>query len=328
MRTRTTFLVMLGLSVLSMSVYAQDPADVLNFDETAEGPWSDIEKTTLTIPKVSSGQIQLDGAVSTGEYGGFEGIPVVPGENAWILNYASVNKDWQSPEDTSFTFYLAYDEDFLYVGLDVKDDVVRSNDPPGSFWKDDAMEIMVDPLNTRYDVNYDSTENFFGGHSYFNYQGLFSEWENDARRDAVRWSSLADWEYGEDKQVFGFGQETEGGYVTEVKMHKVMFVDPIATDFAWAEGQDMGFNIGLDDDDGEDLALQYWWANRIRAQGYNEEESWNWSEEEVENREFLNPDVSWYPFIIDANGRLTPGGMGEIILGPAGTTSIQEWSLF
>ncbi len=327
MNKKTIVLPILFLSIINLPALAQNPSDVLNFDETAEGPWSDIAKTTLTIPKVANGQVKLDGTLTSGEYGGFAGVPVVPGAGAWILAYAQ-EKDWKSAADSSFTFYLAYDDNYLYIGIDVKDDVVRSNDPPAQFWKDDACELLIDPLNTHYDRNTDSTESFFGGHIYFNWEGKFSEWENDAPRTTIRWSTLAEWSYGEDKEVYGFGKEKAGGYVTEIKLHKTTLVDP-QSDFKWQEGQMMGFNIGLDDDDGADLALQYWWANRIRAKGYNEEEALNnWTPEEIARKDFLNPDITFYELGIDANGRLTPGGAGEIKLGPAGITTVGEWSLF
>jgi hypothetical protein len=321
---RCSILLIACVSLFSLPAIGQ--VDVINFDVTSEGPWSDVEATTITIPKVNSGQVNLNGDVSSAEYGGFQGITVNPGENAWILDYAH-QKNWEGPEDSSFTFYLAYDDDFLYVGVDVKDDVIRSNDPPAAFWKDDAVEIIVEPLNTRFDSNIDSTNNFFGGHCYFNWEGAFSEWENGERRDAVRWASLADWAYGEDAEVFAVGKQTSTGYVVEIKMHKVMFVDPVE-DFQWQEGQDMAFNIGLDDDDGADLALQYFWANRVRAKGFNQDTMWDWTDEEIANRDYLNPDITWYTLGVDAGGRLTSGGAGEIILGPMGTTQVQEWSLF
>ncbi len=131
-------------------------SQVLDFDETSEGPWSDIDATTLTVPKVVNDSVQLDGIISPGEYGDFEPISVIPGENAWILNYPTV-KEWDSPEDTSFTFYLAYDDNYLYIAVDAKDDVVRSNDENPRFWSDDAIELLVDPTNTDFDYNWDST---------------------------------------------------------------------------------------------------------------------------------------------------------------------------
>ena len=90
--------------------------DIFDFDESEEGAWSDIDLTTLTVPLVADGSIQLDGSSSSAEYGSFEGRTVSPGSpdgsvgNAWILGYA-INKDWQGADDSEFTFYLAHDTD-------------------------------------------------------------------------------------------------------------------------------------------------------------------------------------------------------------------------
>jgi cellulose/xylan binding protein with CBM9 domain len=320
--------ILIASFLLCVSSMAQDTDYVANFDETSEGPWSDIEKTTLTIPKVANGSITLDGDVDSGEFGGFEAIDVIPDKSAWILAYAA-EKNWESEEDSSFSFHMAYDDDFLYVGVNVKDDVVRSNDPNAAFWKDDAIEIIMDPLNTRFDENTDSSDNFFGGHCYVNYEGRFSAWDDDANmrgEPLTRWSSLVEWEYGEDKQIYGVGKETETGWSMEVKFHKETLIDPLS-DFKWQEGQDMAFNIGIDDDDGADLAIQYFWANRIRAIGFTEEESWNWTEEEIANGDHLDPDITFYEIGIDANGRLSRSGTGEIILG-AEATKVPAWSLY
>ncbi|MGB1518643.1 MAG: hypothetical protein ACPHDL_00810, partial [Limisphaerales bacterium] len=73
-------------------------AQVLNFDVTAEGPWSDIDRTTLTVPMVPDGSVSMDGKASSSEYGGFEGVPVIPGENAWILNFPG-DRDWTDAND-------------------------------------------------------------------------------------------------------------------------------------------------------------------------------------------------------------------------------------
>ncbi|MEW6239158.1 MAG: sugar-binding protein [Candidatus Omnitrophota bacterium] len=314
------------------SAQSQNPQDVLNFDETLEGPWSDIAKTTISIPKVANGSVKLDGAVSSVEYGGFQAIPVEPGVNAWILNFATT-KDWKSQDDSSFSFYAAYDDNFLYVGVDVKDDVVRSNDPNAQFWKDDAVEILIDPLNTRYDYNYDSTNNYYGGHVYFNYEGRFSPWDDSAgipRAGQTLWSSLAEWYYGEDKEVYGFGKESANGWIMEMKFHKMNFEDP-ESDFKWVKGEDIAFNIGLDDDDGADLALQYWWANRARAKGANpDSDLWGLlTEEEINSKAYLDPNSSaaLWDVGIDAAGRLSPAGAGVFILGEM-AAPVREWNLY
>lgn len=58
--------------------------DIFDFDQKAEGPWSDIENTTSVAPKVPNDSIVLDGNVSPEEYGGFAGTTVIGGIHGHI----------------------------------------------------------------------------------------------------------------------------------------------------------------------------------------------------------------------------------------------------
>lgn len=332
--------ILAALVCMSMSATAQTVDEMidafLNFDATAEGPWSDVEQTTTTVPKVGNASVTLDGAVSSGEYGGFEGIEVVPGMNAWILGFASA-KNWEGPDDNSFTFYLAYDDDNLYLGVTVKDDVVRSNDPPASFWKDDAIEIVMDPSNSRFDYNTDTVNNLYGGHCYFNWEGLISAFDYDngiplnvgsAEAPTFRWGGASEWSYAEDGDIYGIGVETADGWAVEVRIGKSTLEDPEAG-VTLTPGTIMAFNLGVDDDDGADLAIQYFWANRVRAIGATpDDENWDLlTEEEIANKDYLVPgaDAAFWEVGINDNGRLSRAGGGDIILGEA--TGIKDWQL-
>ena len=307
-----------------------------DFDPTATGPWSDVEHTTVTVPQVIDGSITLDGKPNEAEYGGFEGVEVIPVENAWVLDFPG-DRQWDGPDDSSFTFWLAHDTDFLYVGVDVKDDIVNSDDDNGAFWKDDAIEIVTDVWNDNYDNNTDASNDTHGGHNYVNYEGRFSAWDDEG--EAItnpRWSSGVDWTYGEEGDIFGFGEETETGWNMEVRFHKRLFEDPEA-EIKLEEGATMGFNIGLDDDDKfgpgpngdgsrtQDLELQYFWSNRERFLGWNADtDDGFFTEEEIAESfqnlyngdvfddENLSLDFEWG---INGAGRLSHGGTGEIIFG-------------
>src|ERR1051325_6427072 len=161
------------------SIALGQPFDIMSFDPTSTGPWSERGKTTLTVPKVPNGSIKLDGNVTSQEYGDSTGTTVTPGVNAWILDFPA-DRAWDGPADSSFTFFLAHDDDYFYVGVNVKDDVLNSDDPNGSFWKDDAIEIVVDALNDRFDNNTDNSNDPYGGHNYVNFQGRFSAWDEAA----------------------------------------------------------------------------------------------------------------------------------------------------
>lgn len=311
--------------------------DILDFDPTAQGPWSDIENTTVTVPQVANGSISLDGKPGNAEYGGFEGVTVNPGENAWILDFPG-DRQWDGPDDSSFTFWLAHDDDFFYVGVDVKDDVVVSDDSNDQFWKDDAIEIVTDVWNDNYDNNTDSSMDAYGGHSYANFEGRFSRWDDELEEiQGTTWSTaIDDWTYGDtpEDDISGFGEATDTGWTMEMRFRKRLFEDPDA-EIELVEGATMGFNIGLDDDDkfgpgaegdgtrSQDLEIQYFWANRQRFFNWNElEDDGFFTDEQIAdsferlgNDDFDLGELGFLDVGINSTGRLSHGGAGEIVFG-------------
>ncbi len=296
--------------------------DITTFDTTSAGPWSQNAATTLMVPKVANGSIQLDGAVSASEYGNFPKANVTPGVNAWILDFPE-DRTWNDEADSSFDFWLAHDDDNFYVGVHVKDDVVNSDDPNNAFWKDDSIEIVVDALYDRFDNNTDNSQDPVGGHSYLNYQGKFSAWDDAAGAiSGQSWATSVPWKYGASEDIYGVGKEVAGGWQLEVRFRKRLFEDATAGN-RLRNGYRMGFNIGLDDDDKQgpgangsgartqDLELQYFWANRARRVGLNAELLASLSDEDKLTRNWL---IS-LPTAIDSGGRLSHGGSGELIFG-------------
>lgn len=314
---------MLALTLINSTIVKAQVYDIFEFDEAEEGPWSDIENTTLTVPMVADGSITLDGMPSSEEYGKFEGVYISPGTpdgdvgNAWILSFAQ-DKGWDGPADSSFTFYLAHDTDFLYVGVDVLDDEVVSNDPNPSFWKDDAIEIIIDANNDRANVNTDQATEFFndyGGHNYVNYEGRFSRWDDETDERFDGWANADDWEWGEDQEIWGNGGTTDTGWAMEAKFHKSQFEDPDGGG-PIEIGDRIGFNIGMDDDDGSDLQIQYWWANRLRPLDFDAIA--------LEDGDTIDDFLPMDDWVIDAAGRLSHGGTGEIIFGGPSQTPLEQ----
>lgn len=298
------------------------PFDITTFDPAATGPWSEVGRTTLMVPKVANGSIQLDGAASDAEYGGFSPVTVTPGVNAWILNWPE-DRVWDGANDSSFQYWLAHDDSYFYVGVKVSDDVVTSDDPNGAFWKDDAIEIVVDALADRFDNNTDNSKDPVGGHCYVNYQGRFSSWDESANAIGNQtWSTSVPWSYGQNGEVFGTGKAVAGGWQMEVRLKKTLFEDATAGNHL-RNGYRMGFNIGLDDDDKhgpglsgdasrtQDLELQYFWANRQRRKGYTAEYLAGLSAEERASKDHLQN----LELVIDGDGRLSHAGAGEILFG-------------
>ena len=319
----------LALALGPVALVAQ-PFDVSSFDVTSTGPWSDLGKTTLMVPKVPNGSIKLDAAPSSQEYGGFQGITITPGTNAWILDFPA-DRAWDGPADSSFTYWLAHDDNNLYIGVSAKDDILNSDDPPASFWNDDAIEIVVDALADRLDNNTDTSKDAVGGHSYFNYLGRFSAWDDTANAIGANsvWATGVNWTYGTNGDVYAIGSPVAGGWNLQVRLNKRLFQDATAGNVL-KNGYRMGFNIGLDDDDkhgpglngdksrGQDLELQYFWANRQRRIGYTADYLAALTPDQKAAKVWLldpNTDPNGLPLGIDSNGRLSHGGTGEIIFG-------------
>lgn len=313
--------------VLSIGAWGQD-FDVLEFDSTSAGPWSDISKTITGVAKVANDSIIVDGKFTSAEYGGIGGVNVTPGVNAWILDFPG-DRQWDDAADSSFTFWLAHDDSYFYVAVRARDDVVNSDDLNHEFWKDDAIEIVTDVFNDRFDINTDQSNDLFGGHNYVNYLGRFSRW-NDETNERIEgiWTTGVEWTYGEEGDIWGIGGEVEGGWEMEVRFHKRMFESPEVGN-QLRHGARMGFNIGLDDDDQfgpgtngdasrtQDLELQYFWANRERTLEWNEDarDEYVSFEGELSLAYFLWETDPFYDRGINSRGRLTHGGTGEIIFG-------------
>ncbi len=322
MKTRFCSSLVFVISVLASRLTLAQPFDIFTFDPTSTGPWSEVGRTTLMVPKVPNGSVVLDGAASTQEYGGFDAITVEPGVNAWILDFPD-DRTWDGTNDSTFTYWLAHDDDNFYVGVHVRDDVVNSDDPNNSFWKDDAIEIVVDALTDRFDNNTDTSQDPVGGHCYVNFQGRFSAWdEATGTIGAQTWAKAVNWKYGTNDDVYGVGKQVTGGWQMEVRFRKRLFEDATAGN-KLKNGYRMGFNIGLDDDDKkgqgvngdksrtQDLEVQYFWANRQRRQGYTADYLASLTPEQKATKPWL-VDLT---LGIDSPGRLAHGGTGEILFG-------------
>ena len=235
---------------------------------------------------------------------------------------------------------------FFYIGVVGTDDIVNIDQTPANAWRDDAIEIIIDGMNDGYDVNTDSSQDEYGGHIYATYEGGFSPWDPETEQldPSLRFSSVVDWTYGEDKDVFVVGKEESPGWKLEMKMSKKLFENPDVGN-KLDDGYEMGFNIGVDDDDmhyeggdGYTMEIQYFWANRIRPLGYDpailvwdvgeNDGAWYDTMDELiaemeANPNYLQDNFDW---AINSDGRLSHGGTGKVIF--AAGTDVTSWSLY
>ena len=324
---KRSYLPVLFASVFLPTLAQAQEFDVTTFDPTSTGVWSSPNSTFLMVPKVANDSVNLDGAATSAEYGGFVGVQVSPGNpdgtkgSAWILDFGAPLA-WSGVADNSFTFFLSHDDKYLYVGVNTKDDVVNSDDENGQFWRDDAIEMVVDALSDGYDNNTDSSKDEYGGHNYVNYQGRFSGWDDVAgtKNASLTWASGVDWKYGQTGDIFGFGKSVTGGWQMEVRFNKNMFESP-AKGNKLANGYIMGLNIGMDDDDGKlpdaekgTLSVQYFWANRSKYKGVDAAYLETLTPED-KNLQVWRADTENHPLGVDSAGRLSHAGAGQVVFG-------------
>lgn len=121
----------------------------------------------IEAPFVSSPPT-IDGTISPGEWDAAESN-TVDFVNLGVSGDGSDTSD--GPEDISYTFYVMYDDDYLYIAVDVKDDIYISTnygqrlqwDLPVT-WENDAVEYFFDgDLSRTETTNRNETETETGG---------------------------------------------------------------------------------------------------------------------------------------------------------------------
>ena len=293
-----------------------------DFDHSALGPWSDIERTTLAVPKVPNNSIVIDGAPSSDEYGGFIAQEVIPTVTGWILSFPA-DRAYDNVDDSNFRFWLAHDDTYFYIGVDVTDDVVNVDNENARNWLDDSIELRFDALNTRYDLN-PSDSSDYGGHDGIAADGSMRGWDPVAMAKngfgEGNFAQAVDWTYGEDGDVWAVGNETDTGYALDIRYHKRLFENPdvgnkLDDDYV------MGFNITVDDDDkhgdgpngdgtrANDEDLSYYWAQRERLVGWTPGEAENFTADEIAR----GVHEEFFERRFDPGGRLSDGATGEVI---------------
>ena len=317
------------LSLLPSATVAQELGqdDIDDFDYFEEGPWTDLERTTLVVPRVANGTVTLDGSASSGEYGGFQAVDLVPVSNAWVLNFPNP-PSWDGPADSSTQFWLAHDDTYFYIGVDVTDDVVNVDDTSEHNWRDDSVEVFFDAQNYKYDVQ--SNDNSpYGGHDGIAADGNQRAWDYEFEEPNgfgnSQFATDVDWTNGPDGDVWAVGTETDRGYAVEMRYNKRLFEDPeignkLENDYV------MGFNLAVDDEDGRgpgengtgeldlDLEIAYYWSQRERLIDWTPDAAEDYTAEQIAAGEH----EADFERMLDPNGRLRQGGMGEIIFSDTG----------
>ncbi len=336
MKKRNAFFLICFVCSCCLSLgYTQD---ITTFDPNADGPWNDPEETTIVVPKVPLGSVQLDAEPSDAEYGGFEGKTIIPMEHGWILNWPDT-RQWDGEEDSTFTFWFAHDDENLYVGVDVIDDVVNQDQTdPAQFWADDSLELVIDPAFWQLDAGFNGEAFDYGGHMYFTCNGKFSHVTEDTYerfRDEEIFATEVDWTFGPDGDIWAVGEETDQGWALEARINKRVFEDPEA-EAPWGETKEIifdneyeaGYQIAVDEDDqhadrDDGFELQYWFPVTKKLQGFTPEDAAIWTPEEIANDDHIEGP---YAYDIVPGERLNYGSLGTMIFSSE-ITDVGEWML-
>ncbi len=106
----------------------------------AAGPFSNAAKGIATISLNPPPTFAADGDLSEWDASGIKPFILKPSESHWSLG------TFDNDADLTATCYFAVDDQNLYIGLDVIDNVY-SYDPAGDFWQDDVFEIYMGLYN-------------------------------------------------------------------------------------------------------------------------------------------------------------------------------------
>ena len=172
--------------------------------------------------------------------------PILDGvmDNVWLLSTEQVmtlftGEEPTSPEDCSGSWWALWDEEYLYVLVNVIDEALVQDSDPTQGWLDDRVEIYVDGDNAK-GASTDNNDYQYNFRWNFGQVEAPVEWYNSPR-------SLQGVEYGV--------ATTDSGYLVEARM-----AWSTMTGEAPYEDQLIGINVMIDDDDdggAEDTQFQW-----------------------------------------------------------------------
>lgn len=170
-----------------------------------------------------------------------------PLQHDWLLQpYIRGAKDLPplfSPEDFSGRFKITWDENLLYILVEIRDDTIHDDikDPLKEYWKDDCLEIFIDE-----DASRDFHNNNFSAFAYH---------MSPVTKDVV--------DFGNDQKPHLFNQNVDFEIVSTGDIHiweiavKIYDDKYVRGGFNTTEelyaGKVMGFSAAYCDDDGGDM---------------------------------------------------------------------------
>lgn len=187
----------------------------------------------------------------------FKGTPKLDGNlSDWNLNYltpavldtkeqiyagvAPGAAGWTGPKDSSAKFYLLWDEKYIYIGLDMKDDKISMTKSGGDIWNADGVEVF-----------FSTTEAVPAGDHSQHYQYGFN-----ANNAVWNWCNMDGAGSKEPAYMKCTTTKAADGYVCEVSIEHGQIKS-----LEFKAGNAIGFHPAFDDaDDTADRKLQMTWT--------------------------------------------------------------------
>jgi len=194
---------------------------------------------SYTAPKMATAPT-VDGIILPGEYAGAEKIAI--DAHSAVFDVLAGGDTWPVG-DCQYEAWAVHTADAVYVAVDVVDDVITTDtaeagSQDGSTWEDDSVEVFFDADNDKEP-----------GRGSQNYEGQYVMTANGAWRTAEAHNAVLGSEWN------AVATRTYRGYQVEFKVLKSALLNP-------ADGATLGFNIGLNDDDGAGRKAQINWNGR------------------------------------------------------------------
>ncbi|MFW3145966.1 MAG: PKD domain-containing protein [Thermoplasmatota archaeon] len=176
-----------------------------------------------------------------------------------IYNTGGPEEEFTNQTDLSVTFYLLYDDTYLYFAANVTDDAI-SIDSGSTYWRDDGIELLIDGAHDM-DVDQRAGDPWPG---YEDGTTLLAVADGSTFHD---YSSGTPYErsFGESGDWFASTRTApgEGYYIVEMRLR----LDAVASPLPNAT---IGFNVGVNDDDtGGDSKTALKWEGNATGPGEN-----------------------------------------------------------
>lgn len=141
-----------SVEIVEMTIDAREPIAVGTVDpllldvslvyEVPQGPALEMNRAiSVAVDRILPAPRRTEPMVIDGKLDEWKELPYAPGPSARLQGDTST---WQGPDDASFRFATAYDDEYVYVAIDSIDEKVMPPGEPDRTWNQDSVEIRLD----------------------------------------------------------------------------------------------------------------------------------------------------------------------------------------